>query len=86
MTPEREKKLMQAKDAIAGEMKGWCDRFDLTAPELLALCAYMTGACIANQDQRTMTSEKAMEIVSRNIEVGNASAISEVLSASGRKV
>ncbi|MEC7161164.1 MAG: hypothetical protein VXW57_05060 [Pseudomonadota bacterium] len=81
MTPEREAKLMEAKAALAADVKTWCERHDLTSVEVLALCAFVTGAAIANQDQRAITPARAMEIVRRNIEAGNAAAISEVMSA-----
>ncbi|MEB3421895.1 hypothetical protein ACFSDD_09150 [Salipiger marinus] len=81
----REKRLMEAKTALARDMQAWCERFDLSQVEALALCAHITGAAIAMQDQRIMTPEKAMEIVSRNIEAGNAAAVSVVASADGRR-
>ena len=83
MTPEREKKLMRAKKALAGDMRKWCDKYDLTDREALALCAYVTGAAIAMQDQRITTSKLAMEIVLRNIEAGNASVIDQLSCTSG---
>lgn len=43
----------------------------LSSAELLAIAANMLGKLIAMQDQRTMTSERAMAIVTRNIELGN---------------
>lgn len=43
----------------------------LTAAELLAVAANMLGKLIALQDQREMTSEKAMKIVIENLELGN---------------
>lgn len=44
---------------------------DLTAEESLAVAANMIGKMIAMQDQRHMTPEQAMEIVRKNIELGN---------------
>lgn len=81
---DREKKLMEAKAAIAREMSRICDQHGLSAVEALALCAYMTGSAIAMQDQRTMTSAKAMQIVSLNLQAGNKAAMEQVLSAGGR--
>ncbi len=75
----REKKLMEAKADLAGQMKVWCDKHALTSDEALALCAYMTGAAIANQDQRSMTRDMAMQIVIANIEAGNQRVIDELL-------
>ena len=43
----------------------------LTGPELLALSAQMVGNIIALQDQKTMTSDQAIMIVSKNMEIGN---------------
>jgi len=85
MTPERERKLMAAKVYMATELKTWCDRFDLTGPELLGLLAHMTGAAIAFQDQRTVSREFALEIVMKNIEAGNDAAVEEVRSAGGSR-
>lgn len=81
---EREKKLMAAKADMAREMSRVCEQHGLSAVEALALTAYITGGCIAMQDQRTMTAERAMEIVMRNIEGGNRAAMEQVLSAAGR--
>lgn len=51
---------------------------DLDAKEMLALSAHLTGQIIAMQDQRTVTRELALEIVGKNIEVGNSEAMAEV--------
>jgi hypothetical protein len=48
---------------------------DLSAEELLALTANVVGRVLAFQDQRTMTTERAMQLIKRNIEQGNAEAI-----------
>lgn len=47
----------------------------LSALELLAIAANMLGKLIAMQDQRTATPELAMEIVARNLEIGNQQAL-----------
>ena len=52
---------------------------DLTQQELLAVASHMVGQLIAFQDQTSLTNEQAMEIVLRNIEQGNASAIQNLL-------
>jgi hypothetical protein len=52
----------------------------MTSLEMLAIGANMLGKLIAMQDQRTVTSDMAMEIVIRNIEVGNQ----QVLEALGK--
>jgi len=47
----------------------------LSAQETLAIAAQVVGMCIAYQDQRTMTREKALNIVLGNLEIGNEMAI-----------
>jgi len=49
----------------------------LDASDMLALAAYTTGQIIAMQDSRKWTPEMALEVVSRNIEAGNAQAIGD---------
>lgn len=80
---DREKRLMEAKADLAGQMKAWCDRHNLTSAEALALCAYITGAAIAQQDQRAMTGEMALQIVMANIEAGNQSVIADLIIKTG---
>lgn len=82
-SPERERRLAAAKNEIAAFMKGKCDELGLTADEVLAMTAFMTGVAIANQDQRRMTPTMAIELVQQNIEAGNAAAMQELLSAGG---
>lgn len=55
----------------------------LSSVEMLAIAANMLGKLLAHQDQRTMTSEVAMEIVAQNIEEGNRQAIAEVMKSKG---
>jgi hypothetical protein len=43
----------------------------LPADHMLALAADLVGQIIAMQDQRTMTPERALAIVTANIEKGN---------------
>lgn len=50
----------------------------MSAEELLAIAANMLGKLIAMQDQRTTAPQRAMEIVARNIEYGNAEIIREL--------
>lgn len=47
----------------------------LPAHEMLAVSAHIVGQIIAFQDQITMSPAMAMDLVSRNIEQGNAEAI-----------
>lgn len=56
----------------------------LSAIELLAVAANMLGKLLALQDQRTTTSEMAMEVVARNIETGNQQAIDQLMQSKGR--
>lgn len=51
---------------------------DLSPAELLAIAANMVGKLVALQDQRTMSPALAMEIVSRNLEAGNAQVLAEL--------
>ncbi len=50
----------------------------LDSSEMLAISANVVGKIIAMQDQRTMTQDKAMEIVAKNIEMGNRQVIDEM--------
>ena len=52
---------------------------EMPPEELLAVAAYTVGQLIALQDQRTTTPDMAMEIVARNIELGNSEAIKQSL-------
>ena len=56
----------------------------MTALELLAVAANMLGKLIALQDQRKVSTDMAMEVVARNIEVGNKQAVQEVSQSKGR--
>lgn len=76
---ERHKKFEQAiKDAMAATVD------DLTGEEMLAILSQVLGQLIALQDQRTMTSERAMLIVATNIEAGNASVLANLAKPEGR--
>lgn len=44
---------------------------DLPADQMLSVAAYFVGQLIALQDQRTMTPDQALGLVSDNIELGN---------------
>jgi uncharacterized lipoprotein YehR (DUF1307 family) len=45
------------------------------AAQMLAIAANMIGKMIALQDERTMTSERALEIVRLNLQKGNVEAM-----------
>lgn len=51
--------------------------------ELLAIAANMLGKLVALQDQRTVTPAMAMDVVARNLELGNQQAMEQVSSAGG---
>lgn len=55
----------------------------VTSIELLAIAANMLGKLIALQDQRMITPAVALEIVSKNIELGNEQALREVSQSRG---
>ena len=50
---------------------------NLDASEMLAIAAYTVGQMVAMQDARKWTPEAAMELVAKNIELGNAHAIDD---------
>jgi hypothetical protein len=50
----------------------------LSPLELLAVAANMVGKLLALQDQRKTTPERALEVISLNIEQGNRQAIEEI--------
>ena len=56
---------------------------DLDDQDMLALGAHLVGQIIALQDQRKMTPGLAMEIVARNIELGNAEVIAPLMRSEG---
>ena len=55
----------------------------MTSEEVLAVGANMLGKLLAYQDQRSMTRERAMEIIIQHIELGNQQAIAEVMNSRG---
>ena len=56
---------------------------EMDAAAMLALSAHLTGQIIAMQDQRTMTQALALEIVERNLELGNHEAINGLFDTKG---
>ncbi len=76
-TPEHEAFLAELKSTLGSTGK------NLQADVLLAISAQFVGMLIAMQDQRRFTPQMAMEIVARNIEVGNATAIEANLGRPG---
>lgn len=55
----------------------------LSSLEVLAIAANMVGKILAMQDQRKITPAKAMEVVAKNLELGNAQVIEEIRTATG---
>lgn len=52
---------------------------DIDAPIILAIAAQLVGQLIAVQDQSRWTREACMDLVCRNIEIGNREAVSSML-------
>lgn len=50
----------------------------MSALEVLAVAANVVGKLLALQDQRSVTTEKAMYVIMRNIESGNRQLIEEL--------
>ncbi|MEL6959822.1 MAG: hypothetical protein AAGL89_12810 [Pseudomonadota bacterium] len=78
------KRIAKAKKRLLGAVQSELMRQDITALELLAVIAHTTGACIAYQDRNTVKDDQALELVWENIRQGNAEALAEVMSVSGR--
>lgn len=51
----------------------------ISALEILALASNVVGKLLALQDQQTMTPQAGLELIMRNIEVGNQQAIAELI-------
>lgn len=66
-------------EAFRSDLVALMDKYagSLDASEMMALAAYTTGQIMAMQDARKWSSAMAMEIVAKNIEAGNAQAISD---------
>jgi uncharacterized protein YejL (UPF0352 family) len=56
----------------------------LDSAEMLALAAYTTGQIMAMMDARKWTSALALEVITKNIEAGNAQAIADAGEWMGR--
>ena len=55
----------------------------LSSLEMLAVASNMLGKLVAMQDQRTTTPEQAMNIVAKNIELGNKQVLEQLSNAKG---
>jgi len=56
---------------------------NVSALELLAILSYAIGECVALQDKNKITVKMAMEVVIKNIEIGNQAAVSGLDNISG---
>ena len=56
---------------------------DVNAFEMLAIASNMVGKLVALQDQRTVTVDQALEIVSLNLEIGNQQGLDRLSAAGG---
>lgn len=56
----------------------------LRPDELLAVASYFVGQLLALQDQRKLTPAEALQVVSANIEAGNAQAIEQFHAAQSK--
>jgi hypothetical protein len=73
-TPEIQALMADLKAALAKHPQ-------LMAVEMLAAVAQLCGNLTALQDQTVLTSDMVMEIVARNLEVGNAAAVNGLRNA-----
>jgi hypothetical protein len=55
----------------------------LTSLQVLAVAANMLGKLIAMQDQRTVTPEMAMKVVTENLERGNRQVWEQIMQSQG---
>lgn len=55
----------------------------VTPLELLAIASNAVGKIIALQDQTAVTADQAMQIVARNIEVGNQQVLDRMMQSAG---
>lgn len=75
-------KHRQFRDDLCALLKKHAGELD--AKEMLALSAHLVGQIIALQDQRTVSRTLALEIVGKNIEVGNAEVLKGLDLSAGR--
>jgi hypothetical protein len=55
----------------------------LSALELLAVASNMIGKLIAMQDQRTVTRDKALDVMIKNLELGNVQVLDQLKESKG---
>jgi hypothetical protein len=70
-------------EATFQDLIGLIKKHDITPPEMLAIAANMVGKLLAMQDQRTMSKQSAMRIVTKNIEIGNQQVIDQLRDTKG---
>ncbi len=70
--------------AAMNDMKAVIGRHQhLSASAMLAVASQFVGNLIALQDQTKVSPAMAMDLVARNIEIGNAAAIEGVMKSEG---
>lgn len=55
----------------------------MTSMELLAIAANVVGKLVAMQDQTTVSPAMAMEVVARNIQLGNHEVLAKIAAIGG---
>jgi hypothetical protein len=58
---------------------------NMSSVEILAVLSNMLGKVMAQQDQRVYSSERVLEIVRANIEIGNRQAVEALMKSEGGK-
>jgi hypothetical protein len=69
------------REELIAVMKKYGD--DLSAIELLAVTSVLLGQMIAVQDQTKYTSKQIMDLVAKNIELGNQEAVDNLMNSQG---
>lgn len=83
MRTEREARLIAVREKLMTSIKSEIDAQNVTSAELLALLSHTVGACLAMQDQRRMSPEEGLKLISKNIEAGNREVIGELATSKG---
>lgn len=80
MIPMKNKVPSKEHTAFRDDMVAMMRKHQHMPPdEMLAVAAYFVGQLLALQDQRRMTPEMGLQVISSNIEAGNAQAIEQAL-------
>ena len=82
----RKKEPGQKHKAFRDALMAVANRYDkdIDAQDLLAIFAHTVGQLAALQDHRTMTPQMAIELIIRNIEIGNQQAIADLQHVEGK--